>query len=191
MVVTVNPSEHYAYRVSHDGSISPYLGIPAAIRHLARSEPSTYLPAGPFISGGPQDNLYVLDPSVLALVSFDGLGHRLGMRLLPEPFRTNLLENRQAEMRAWGDRAGSFVDTPATKRFSVGGDGILLVLLPLQNHWGLLIDPENWSARAPPLPSDRRARDILLAGRDASLYGDRLLVTSGSQLYEFRVEGWS
>ena len=47
----------------------PTWGIPAAIRHLARSEPSTYLPAGPFISGGPQDNLYVLDPSVLALVS--------------------------------------------------------------------------------------------------------------------------
>ena len=191
ILATVDSGEDYAYRVSHDGVVSPYLGVPLAIRRMTRSEPTTYLPAGPFIAGGVQKNLYVLDPSVLASVTFDGLGQMLDMRLLPEPFRTSLLERRQAEMRAWGPRSASFVDTPATKRFSLGGDGKLLVLIPLPDHWGLLIDPRNWSARPLPLPADRRSRDILRAARDASLHGNRLLVTSGSQLYEFRVEGWS
>ena len=191
ILATVDPGENYAYRVSRDGVISPYLGVPLAIRRMTRSEPTTYLPAGPFIAGGPQKKLYVLDPSVLALVTFDGLGQMLDMRLLPEPIRTSLLERRQEEMRAWGPRSTSFLDTPATKRFSMGGDGLLLVLIPLSTHWGLLIDPRNWSARALPLPADRLSRDILWAARDASLYGDRLFVTSGSQLYEFRVEGWS
>ena len=191
ILATVDTGEEYAYRVNHEGVISPYLGVPFAISRLTRSEPANYLPAGPFIAGGPQENLYVLDPSVLALVAFDGLGQVLDVRLLPEPFRTSLLEKRREEMRSWGPRSASFVDTPATKRFSLGGDGLLLVLLPLPNHWGLLIDPRNWSARPLPLPADQRARDILWAARDASLYGDRLFVTSGSQLYEFRVEGWS
>ena len=191
ILATVNAGEDYAYHVSHDGVISPYLDIPAAIRRLSRLAPATYLPARPFIAGGSRDHLYVLDPSVVALVTFDALGKMLDTHLLPEPFRSDLLENREEEMRAWGAQAGSFVDTPATKRFSLGADGILLVLLPLPNHWGLLIDPGNWTARALPLPSDPRARSILSAAPDASLYGDRLFVTSGSNLFEFRVEGWS
>ena len=156
---------------------------------MARSRPSTYLRAGAYIGSAHGDDLYVLDPSVLALAVFDRTGGMVGMRLLPEPFRDRLLERRLTQMKAWGPRAAAFVDTPATKKIAVGSDGRVLVLFSLPDHWGLLIDPEAWAARPLPLPEDRRLRDILWAASDASWYGDRLYVVSGSQLYTVTVEG--
>lgn len=107
----------------------------------------------------------MLDPSVLALATFDRGGVIVTVRLLPEPFRTSLLGRRREEMTAWGPKAATFDDTPATKRIPLSSDGRLLVLFPLPHHWGLLIDPRHGSARPLPLPADPRTREILWAAR--------------------------
>ncbi len=187
VIATVTLAGDYAYRVGPGGTISPHAETPPALRRLARSDSATYLPAGPFIAPAPDGGLYVLDPSVLALSSFDRNGEVTSTRLLPEPFRSSLLEKRRRRAKAWGARAAAFVDTPATKRISASPDGRLLLLFPLPEHWGLLIDPSSGSARPLPLPTDPRMPDILYAATDASLVGERLFVTSGSQLYAFRV----
>ena len=187
LIATTTLAEDYAYRVDPQGGIERFAAVPRSVQRLARSDTATYLRAGPFIAPAPGGGLYVVDPSVLALSTFDREGRLTSTRLLPEPFRGGLLEQRVRRAKTWGARAAAFIDTPATKRISVSDDGRLLVLFPLPDHWGLLIDPGTGSARPLPLPSDRRMHDILWAATDASLVGDRLLVTSGSQLYEFRM----
>jgi hypothetical protein len=132
----------------------------------------------------------VLDPSVLAVAAYDDAGRMLELRLLPEPYRTQLLERRRGEMEGWGARADAFVSVPATKQISVDDRGRLLVPFSLPRHWGLLIDPSTWSARPLPLPDDERARELLWSANDAYLQGERLYVLSQSRLYEFAALGW-
>jgi hypothetical protein len=158
---------------------------------LAHSDPRTYLPAGPFVAAPPEGPLYVLDPSVLALAAYDPDGRMLELRLLPDPYRTRLLERRRAEMEGWGARANAFVSVPATKQISVDERGRLLIPFALPEHWGLLIDPRTWAARPLPLPADDdRSGDILRSASDAFLQGERLYVLSGSRLYQFAARGW-
>jgi hypothetical protein len=179
----------YAQRI--DDGRARHGAIPAAVTRLARSDPRTYLPAGPFLAAPPEGPLYVLDPSVLALAAYDTSGALLDVRLLPDPFRTRLLERRRKEMEEWGAGADGFVSVPATKQISIDDRGRLLVPFTLPDHWGLLIDPTTWSARPLPLPEDACARDILRTASDASLAGERLYVLSQDRLYEFAVRGWS
>jgi hypothetical protein len=164
--------------------------IPGALAALVRAEPATYLAAEPFIASSGSGPLYVLDASVLAVAAYDGSGRLLAMRLLPEPFRSVLLERRTREMRSWGARATAFLSVPATKRISLDPRGRILVTFPLPDHWGLLIDPATWSARPLPLPAEQPARDVLWSASDASVHGDRLYALSQDRLYQFQVEGW-
>ena len=125
------------------------------------------------------------------MAAYDGSGRLLELRLLPEPFRSRLLDRRREEMVAWGGRAASFVSVPATKQISMDDRGHLLVPFSLEDHWGIVIDPQTWTARALPLPSDARARQVLWSATDAMLHGDRLYILSEHRLYQFDAAGWS
>ncbi len=190
VVTTGVVGPEYVYRVGERGQVVPYATVPGSIRRLAASQPALYLPASPYIASGAGGELYVLDPSVLALTEFGQGGEVVGVHLLPEPIRAQLLERRLEQRKAWGAKAAAFVDTPASKRISVDPEGRILLLFSLPDSWGLLIDPRDWSARPLPLPENRRLHDLLWAASDATLHGDRLYVVTGSQLYEFAVEGW-
>jgi len=189
-VATLNFSPHYVYQVSERGKLTPHAAIPDVIRNIAASDEAMYLPAGPYIAASSGGELFVLDQSVLALSRFDREGRLLQVGLLPEPFRSRLLEQRIEQRKAWGARAAAWVDTPAAKRISLDREGRLLVLFHLPDSWGLLIDTNSWTARPLMLPENRRLHDILWAASDAALDTDRLYVLSGSQLYHFAVEGW-
>jgi len=180
---------YYTQRIENGGVA--HAEIPEAVTRIARSDPRTYLPAGPFLAARPSGPIYVVDPSVLSVAAFDPSGRLLDLRLLPDPFRSQLLEKRRAEMEGWGAGADGFLSVPATKQISIDDRGRLLVPFALPEHWGLLIDPESWSARPLPLPDDARARSILRSASDVSLDGDRLYVLSQQRLYEFTVRGWS
>jgi len=183
---------YYTHVIDPEGQTTPHARIPGVLRSLARSDPRTYLPAGPAsIASGSDGLLYVLDQSVLAVARFDEAGRLMEARLLPAPLRSRLLAQRVDDMRAWGPRAEIFVGVPATKRMSRASGPHLLVLLPLPDHWGLLIDTRDWTTRPLPLPTDPRSREILRAAGDASLYGDRLYIVDETQLHEFRADGWS
>lgn len=180
----------YVARVDSSGRTSAHAAIPESLRRLAASDPRRYLAAEPYIAADPRGELTVLDQSVLALARFDLEGQLLDVRLLPEPFRTQLLERRLEQRAAWGARAAAFVDSPATKSISVGDDGRILIPFSLDDHWGLLVDPVAGTARPLPMPADTRLRDLLWAAADTRLVGNRLYIVSGSQLYQFAVEGW-
>jgi hypothetical protein len=93
-------------------------------------------------------------------------------------------------VRSFGKVGVSFIDTPAAKAFSSGRDGRMLLLYPLPDSWGMLIDPDRWTARPLAFPDDHRLHDLLWAASDATLDGDRIWLISGSQLYELATEGW-
>lgn len=190
LFATLDFSRHYAYAADERGRLTPHFDVPRAARDLAASDSSRYLAASPYIAGTPDGELVVLDQSILALSRFDADGRLLRAGLLPEPFRSKLLERRVANRRGFGALAESFLDTPAAKRISVDARGRLLLLFSLPDAWGFLIDLDRWSARPLLLPENGRARDLLWAASDATLDGDRLYVVSGSQLYEFAAEGW-
>jgi hypothetical protein len=162
--------------------------VPRALATLARSDPAAYPSADPFLTADPGGPLYVVDASVLAVAAYDRSGRLLAVRLLPEPFRSALLDRRTSQTRAWGARAASFVSSPVTKRISMAGHGRILVTFPLPDHWGLLIDPRSWSARPLALPEEGPARDILWSAADVSLHGDRLYALGDGRLFEFQVD---
>jgi hypothetical protein len=190
LVATFDLPEAYAYAVDAKGRLTTHAARPEAVERLARSDPATYLAAGPYIAAAPSGELVVLDQSVLALSVFDADGKIVSTRLLPEPFRGNLLRQRLTRLEAWGRNAQAFIDSPAAKRIWLDREGRLLVLFPLPDAWGLLIDTKTWIARPLMLPENRRLHDILWAASDATLEGDRLFVVSHHQLYQFSVEGW-
>ncbi len=181
-------NDHYAVRV--DGG-EAHAAVPDAVKRLARSDPDAYPRADPYLASAVSGPIYVLDPSVLAVAAYDGSGRLLKLLLLPEPFRSRLLDRRHEEMAAWGERAASFVSVPATKQISVDDRGRLLVPFSLEDHWGILIDPKTWTARALPLPNEAHARQVLWSASDAMLHGDRLYVVSDHRLYQFDATGWS
>lgn len=189
-LVTAGVDErHYTFRIAEDGTVRPHARIPDALRRLARSDPSLYPPATPYIAATPEGRLYVVDTSVLAVAVFEPDGALVEARLLPEPYRTGLLEYRGRTDAAFGGGRSPFMNAPGTKRVSLDSGGGLLVLFAQPEHWGLLIDPRSWTARPLPLPAEDSARQILWSASDARRYGDRLFV-SGEQLHEFRIEGW-
>lgn len=190
LFATLDFSPHYAYLADERGRLTPHFDVPRAVRDLAASDSSVYLAATPYIAGTPDGDLVVLDQSTLVLSHFDADGRLLRAGLLPEPFRSKLLERRVANRRGFGALAKSFLDTPAAKRISVDARGRLLLLFALPDAWGLLIDLDRWSARPLLLPENGRVHDLLWAASDATLDGDRLYVVSGSQLYELAAEGW-
>jgi YD repeat-containing protein len=190
LVATFDAPEAYAYAVDAQGRLTTHAPIPDEIVRLAASDPSVYLAAGPYIATSTTGELIVLDQSVLALSVFTPDGRLVATRLLPEPYRSRLLERRLTQRAAWGKNAAAFIDSPAAKRIYLDREGRLLVLFPLPDSWGLLIETEGWTARPLMLPENTRLRDILWAASDATLDGDRLLVVSGHQLYQFAVEGW-
>jgi hypothetical protein len=175
--------------VDAHGQLQPHARMPDAIRRLAASDPAVYLPAGPYVAAA-DDRMFVLDQSVLAIAQFDANGSLETVRMLPDPYRTRLLERRSKMRAGFGARASSVIDMPAAKRIWLDRDGRLLVLFPLPDAWGLLIDTKTWTARPLLLPEDRRLHDILFAASDASLDGDRLYLTSRDQLYQLAAEGW-
>ena len=188
LLATLPGGEAYVYRIGIGGDAAPLATVPTAIRRIAEADSTRYPSAGAFIASAEDGTLYVLDPSVLALSVFDRRGRLVSARLLPDPLRAELLDRRLEQRRAWGARATAILDQPATKRMTLARDGRLLLLVPLPRIWALLIDPRSGAARPLLLPPPGRERDILWAARDASLEGDRVLVTSGSQLYEFRLD---
>jgi len=190
LLATIDPPTDYAYAVDHQGRLRVHAEVPAAVRRLAASDPSVYFRAGPYIATSPAGELIVLDQSVLALSLFGPRGELVATRLVPEPFRTRLLQRRLAMLASFGARAGAFVDSPAAKRIHWDREGRLIVLFSLPDAWGLLIDTRSWRARPLLLPGDRRLHDILWGASDATLDGDRLWVVSGGQLYQLAVEGW-
>jgi hypothetical protein len=189
-VATLQSSPHYTYSIDGRGRVAPHAGIPSVIRHMAESDPARYPGAGPYIAASPRGTVFVLDQSVLALSEFAADGTLMSLRLLPEPFRSRLLDERIRTRKAFGALGTSFIDYPAAKRISVDPDGLLLVLFHLPDSWGLVIDTKSWTARPLLLPEDKRLHDILWAASDATLDGDRLYLISGSQLYELALEDW-
>jgi hypothetical protein len=190
LLTTLHSASDYAYAVGEHGRLTTHAAIPDAVRRLAESDPTFFLPAGPYIASSQAGDLFVLDQSVLTISRYDATGTLITTRVLAEPFRSQLLERRVRQRKAWGRRAAAFIDSPAAKRIHLDREGRLLVLFSLPDAWGLLIDTESWTARPLVPPENRRLHDILWSASDATLDGDRLYIVSSSQLYQFAVEAW-
>ncbi len=188
LVTTLQFSRQYAYRVDDRGALQSFASIPSTVEALAKTDPERYPAAGPYIASTPKGDLVVLDQSVLVLSRFDRNGRLLRSGPLPEPIRSRLLDQRIKKARAFGKLSESFVDSPAAKTIAIDRSGRMLLLFPLPDSWGMVIDLDRWSAKPLRLPEDRRLHDILWAASDGALDGDRIWVVSGSQLYEFAAQ---